>query len=90
MLLGFATTKQFQMHAGLKVDGVAGPATRAAIHAELLKRPLVTFGNARPTPKPVPVVDTIPATGRSSPPTMTLIALVVFVALLAVAIISKG
>lgn len=90
VLLGFATIKQFQDHVGLKVDGVAGPATRAAIHAELLKRPLVTFGNARPTPKPVPVVDTISATAPSSPPTMTLIALVVFVALLAVAIITKG
>ena len=90
VLLGFATVKQFQDHVGLKVDGVAGPATRAAIHAELLKRPLVTFGTARPTPKPVPVADTIPATAPSSPPTLTLIALVVFVALLAVAIITKG
>lgn len=43
-----------------------------------------------PAPKPVPVVDTIPTTAPSSPPTMTLIALVVFVALLAVAIITKG
>ncbi|WP_296223156.1 hypothetical protein, partial [uncultured Sphingomonas sp.] len=62
----------------------------AAIHAELLKRPLVTFGNARPAPKPVPVIDTLPAqTDRSSPPTLTLIALVVFAALLAVFIL-KG
>lgn len=91
VLLGFATVKQFQEHVGLKVDGVAGPATRAAIHAELLKRPLVTFGTASPTPKPVPVIDTLPPqTDRSGPPTMTLIALVVFVALLAVAIITKG
>ena len=91
VLLGFATTKQFQMHAGLKMDGIAGPATRAAIHAELLKRPLVTFGTASPAPKPVPVIDTLPAQpARSSPPTLTLIALVVFVALLAVAIITKG
>ena len=91
VLLGFATTKQFQMHVGLKMDGIAGPATRAAIHAELLKRPLVTFGADRPTPKPVPVVDTLPSQpDRSGPPTMTLIALVVFVALLAVAIITKG
>lgn len=91
VLLGFATTKQFQMHAGLKMDGIAGPATRAAIHAELLKRPLVTFGTASPTPKPVPVIDTLPPQpDRSSPPTLTLIALVVFVALLAVAIITKG
>ena len=44
----------------------------------------------RPAPKPVPVIDTIPATAPSSPPTLTLIALVVFVALLAVAIITKG
>lgn len=45
----------------------------------------------RPAPKPVPVIDTLPAQpDRSSPPTMTLIALVVFVALLAVAIITKG
>ena len=44
-----------------------------------------------PTPKPVPVIDTLtPQTDRSNPPTMTLIALVVFVALLAVAIITKG
>ena len=91
VLLGFATIKQFQDHVGLKVDGIAGPATRAAIHAELLKRPLVTFGTARPTPKPVPVIDTLPPQpDRSSPPTMTLIALIVFVALLAVAIITKG
>lgn len=92
VLLGFATTKQFQDHVGLKVDGIAGPATRAAIHAELLKRPLVTFGTDQPTPKPVPVIDTIPATATASgsPPTLTLIALVVFVALLAVAIITKG
>ena len=44
----------------------------------------------RPAPKPVPVIDTIPATASNSPPTLTLIALVVFVALLAVAIITKG
>ena len=45
----------------------------------------------RPAPKPVPVIDTLPAQpDRSSPPTLTLIALVVFVALLAVAIITKG
>ena len=44
-----------------------------------------------PTPKPVPVIDTLPPQpDRSGPPTMTLIALVVFVALLAVAIITKG
>lgn len=43
-----------------------------------------------PAPKPVPVIDTIPSTASSSPPTMTLIALAVFVALLAVAIITKG
>lgn len=91
VLLGFATIKQFQDHVGLKVDGIAGPATRAAIHAELLKRPLVTFGTARPAPKPVPVVDTLPPQpAPSGPPTMTLIALIVFVALLAVAIITKG
>ena len=42
-------------------------------------------------PTPVPVIDTIPPQpARSGPPTMTLIALVVFVALLAVAIITKG
>ena len=45
----------------------------------------------RPAPKPVPVIDTLPAQpDRSVPPTMTLIALVVFIALLAVAIITKG
>lgn len=44
-----------------------------------------------PAPKPVPVIDTLPAQpDRSVPPTMTLIALVVFIALLAVAIITKG
>lgn len=44
----------------------------------------------RPAPKPVPVVDTLtPQTDRSSPPTLTLIALVVFAALLAVFIL-KG
>ena len=93
VLLGYAPAdvRAFQRSHGLTVDGIAGPATRAAIHAELLKRPLVTFGATRPTPKPVPVVDSIPAQpDRSSPPTMTLIALVVFVALLAVAIITKG
>ena len=91
VLLSFATIKQFQAHVGLAVDGIAGPQTRSAIHAELLKRPLVTFGTDRPTPQPVPVVDTLPPQpARSDPPTMTLIALVVFVALLAVAIITKG
>lgn len=50
------------------------------------------IADLRPASKPVPVVDTIPATATasSSPPTLTLIALVVFVALLAVAIITKG
>lgn len=92
VLLGYAPAdvRAFQRSHGLTVDGIAGPATRAAIHAELLKRPLVTFGTARPTPKPVPVIDTIPPAASSSPPTLTLIALVVFVALLAVAIITKG
>ena len=93
VLLGYAPAdvRAFQRSHGLTVDGIAGPATRAAIHAELLKRPLVTFGTASPTPKPVPVIDTLPAQpDRSSPPTLTLIALVVFVALLAVAIITKG
>ena len=92
VLLGYAPAdvRAFQRSHGLTIDGISGPATRAAIHAELLKRPLVTFGTARPTPKPVPVVDTLPATAPSSPPTMTLIALIVLVALLAVAIITKG
>lgn len=101
VLLGFATVKQFQDHVGLKVDGISGPRTRAAIHAELLKRPIVAFGtqrpattiapgNIRPAPKPVPVLDTLPPQpARSGPPTMTLIALVVFVALLVVFIL-KG
>lgn len=61
--------------------GVVGHAVQMAMEAQ----------PARPTPKPVPVIDTLPAqSDRSSPPTLTLIALVVFVALLAVAIITKG
>lgn len=50
------------------------------------------IADLRPASKPVPVIDTIPATATasSSPPTLTLIALLVFVALLAVAIITKG
>ena len=62
VLLGYAPAdvRAFQRSHGLTVDGVAGPATRAAIHAELVKRPLVTFGATRPTPKPVPVLDTLP------------------------------
>lgn len=92
VLLGYAPAdvRAFQRSHGLTVDGIAGPATRAELHAELRTRPLVTFGAASPTPKPVPVVDTIPQTASSSPPTLTLIALLVFVALLAVAIITKG
>lgn len=62
ILLSFATIKQFQMHVGLAVDGIAGPQTRAAIHAELLKRPLVTFEEApRPAPKPTPAPTIKPA-----------------------------
>ena len=62
VLLGYAPAdvRAFQRSHGLTVDGKAGPATRAAIHAELVKRPLVTFGATRPTPKPVPVLDTLP------------------------------
>ena len=60
--------------------GVVGHAVQMAMEAQ----------PASPTPKPVPVIDTIPSTASSSPPTLTLIALVVFVALLAVAIITKG
>lgn len=60
--------------------GVVGHAVQMAMEAQ----------PASPTPKPVPVADTIPATAPSSPPTLTLIALVVFIALLAVAIITKG
>ena len=49
------------------------------------------IADLRPTPKTVPVIDTLPPQpARSNPPTLTLIALVVFVALLAVAIITKG
>lgn len=98
VLLGYAPAdvRAFQRSHGLTVDGISGPRTRAAIHAELLKRPIVAFGtqrpattiapgNIRPAPKPVPVLDTLPPQpARSGPPTMTLIALVVFAALLAV------
>jgi len=60
--------------------GVVGHAVQMAMEA----RP------ARPAPKPVPVIDTLPPQpARSGPPTMTLIALVVFVALAAVFIL-KG
>ena len=65
-----------------------GLVKRREAERSLFRAPDATI--PRPTPKPVPVVDTIPATAPSSPPTMTLIALVVFVALLAVAIITKG
>ena len=103
VLLGYAPAdvRAFQRSHGLTVDGISGPRTRAAIHAELLKRPIVAFGtqrpattiapgNIRPAPKPAPVLDTLPPQpARSGPPTMTLIALVVFAALLAVFIL-KG
>ena len=92
VLLGYAPAdvRAFQRSHGLTVDGKAGPATRAAIHAELLKRPLVTFGTPRPAPKPVPVLDTLPPQpSASGPPTLTLIALIVFAALLAVLVL-KG
>ena len=61
--------------------GVVGHAVQMAMEAQ----------PDRPASKPVPVVDTLPPQpDRNGPPTMTLIALVVFVALLAVAIITKG
>ena len=65
-----------------------GLVKRREAERALFRAPMV---DPRPAPKPVPVVDTFPPQPeRSTPPTMTLIALVVFVALLAVAIITKG
>lgn len=52
VLLGFPTVKLFQVGAGLKADGIAGPQTRAAIHARLLKQPLVTFSDPPLPPEP--------------------------------------
>ena len=62
-LLGFGTVRDFQKSAGLVVDGISGPKTRAALHEAL--------SHVRETPKteheppvmskPAPVSDTKPA-----------------------------
>lgn len=89
VLLGFATLKKFQSHAGLKADGIAGPATRAAIHAALAKRPLVTFGNARPAPKPTvkPAPYAPPARGPGSAIPIVLVVGAVITAVAAIKLI---
>lgn len=66
--------------AGGKV--LPGLVKRREAERALFRTPIADL---RPAPKPVPVIDTLPPQpARSGPPTMTLIALVVFVALLAV------
>lgn len=66
VLLGYGPTdvKAFQAAASLKPDGVAGPATRAALHAALVKtaRPIP----APPAPAPVAVVVKTSAVGKST------------------------
>lgn len=91
VLLGYAPAdvRAFQRSHGLTVDGKAGPATRAAIHAELLKRPLVTFGADRPAPKPstgpaVNPTEPNPDPGKNAIP---LTAIALFLIALAVAFI---
>lgn len=61
-----------------------GLVKRREAERALFRAPMIAPRPPTPKPVPVPVVDTIPATAPSGPPTMTLIALVVFVALLAV------
>jgi len=67
-LLGFGTVRDFQKSAGLVVDGISGPKTRAALHEAL--------SHVRETPKtehkppvmskPAPVSDTKPAAPAKS------------------------
>ena len=39
-----AQVREFQSDWHLAADGIAGPTTRATLHAELTNQPLVTFG----------------------------------------------
>lgn len=63
-LLGVPSVSQFQKSAGLLVDGISGPKTRAAMHAALLQ---LAQPPKQPTtaPKPVPATPAAPkpATG---------------------------
>ena len=65
-LLGFGSIKAFQQNAGLVVDGISGPKTRAAMHKALLgvkvERPSIDEPsmNHRPTidkPSPPPIIE---------------------------------
>ncbi len=52
VLIGYRATdiREFQEAAGLKVDGIAGPATRAALHAALRKLPAESVSASPPPP----------------------------------------
>ena len=53
-LLGFGTVRDFQKSAGLVVDGISGPKTRAALH-EALGAAKATLGTGKvPTPAKPP------------------------------------
>lgn len=71
VLLGMGIV-DFQKRAGLAPDGLSGPKTREALHKALMAVPLVTFGpaptTARPVPKPAPPA---PA-NRPGPPGITI------------------
>ena len=60
VLAGYAPTavKAFQQDAGLDVDGIAGPKTRAALHDALEALPLVAFTDDTPV-EPDPDADAI-------------------------------
>ena len=90
VLLGIGSVERFQADYGLKVDGIAGPKTREAMHKALLDRPLVKFGTA-PIPRPVPKPAQPPAPAlRPGPPGITIAGLLFGAAVAAFAFIKWG
>lgn len=63
VLLGYAPNdiRGFQRTAQIAVDGIAGPGTRAAIHAALLKLPAAPADAQPSPPAPIPPSPDIPA-----------------------------
>lgn len=59
---GPTETKRFQIVAGLKADGIAGPATRLALHKALVALPAVPDAAAVPAAPPVAAVSAPAAT----------------------------